>query len=154
MNRRPVCKHQCPKRPGFAGDLRVTAPAANRREFAMKTRIPILVAALLSATCLSHASPSAPTVATASQPAPGPTLDQAPFVVSFDSEVTVRHDRTVVEITTRRIKVQLEAAIQTVGQQRLVYTEGLQVAEVLEAYTLRPDGRRIDVDPTTIITSD
>ncbi len=47
-----------------------------------------------------------------------------------------------------------ESAIADSGQQELHYEESVDPVEILEAYTEKPDGRRIDVDAANILTRD
>ena len=109
---------------------------------------------LVVATCLSSLSFSlAHGSGITALPALSP-LDQAPYTISAKSDLTIRPDRTVHKITTLRIKIQSEGAIQSLGQQRLSYIEGMETVDIIEAYTEKADGRRIEVDPAQIITSD
>ena len=118
-------------------------------------RLKGFLATLLVATCLSPLSPALAKVAVyTTATAAESVLDQAPYTVSADIEITVRPNRTVQKLLTLRIKVQREAAIQYVGQQQLSYIDGMESLDILEAYTEKADGQRITVDPATIITSD
>ena len=45
-------------------------------------------------------------------------------------------------------------AVEALSQQQLVFIEGMQSLEILEAFTEKSDGRRISVDPSKIITRD
>ena len=77
---------------------------------------------------------------------------QPPFTVEYESHLTVREDRTAMEISTKRIKILTSGAAQTISQQQLQFNEGAQTLEILEAFTEKSDGRRIPVDPANIIT--
>ena len=77
---------------------------------------------------------------------------QPPFTAEYESRLTVREDRTATEIATKRIKILTPGAAQTLSQQPLPFIEGTQTLEILEAFTEKPDGRRILVDPANIIT--
>src|SRR5262249_36731976 len=47
-----------------------------------------------------------------------------------------------------------ESALRAVGQQTISYVEGMQTLDVVEAYTEKADGRRIAVDPASMMTRD
>ena len=79
---------------------------------------------------------------------------QAPLTVQYQSHLTIRDDLTATQVTTRRLRVNAPVAIQAVGQQRMPYIEGMQILEVVEAFTEKPDGRRIAVSASNIITQD
>ena len=79
---------------------------------------------------------------------------EAPLTVQYESHLTIRDDLSATELTTKRLRVNAPVAIQAVGQQRLPYIEGMHVLEVVEAFTEKPDGRRIAVAPSNIITQD
>ena len=118
------------------------------------SKLPSRLAKLMAATALAGMSTS---VALAAGPAdpPAPTpLDQAAFTISTNTDFTIRPDRTVQKVIAFRITLQKEGAISSVGQQRLSYIEGMETLTILEAYTQKADGRRLDVDPAQIITSD
>jgi hypothetical protein len=90
--------------------------------------------------------------AAAQQPAPQqPAL---PYTMQFDISIEVRADHSATEIDTSRIKVLMPNAIGAVTQQQIVYVEGMQSLDTLEAFTEKADGRRIAVDPSNIITRD
>jgi hypothetical protein len=116
------------------------------------SRLSSRLARLLSATVLTAMATSLALAAgTTDLPAP---LDEAAFVISSRADLTIRPDRTVRKVMDLRITLQKEAAIQAVGQQRMSYIEGMETLTILEAYTQKADGRRIDVDPAQIITTD
>src|SRR5262249_32548133 len=58
------------------------------------------------------------------------------------------------EIVTRRFKILTPSAIDLVSEQSDRYVQGMETLEVVEAYTERPDGTRILVDPSNILTAD
>ncbi len=80
--------------------------------------------------------------------------EPAPFSLAFDRTITLHADRTADTVTTTRIKILGEAALRNMGQQTASYIEGLQNLDVIEAYTEKADGRRVAVDPASIITRD
>src|ERR1700674_2134522 len=80
--------------------------------------------------------------------------DSPPYSFTLVSTITVRPDRTAETVSTRRIKVLGEGALQIVGQQSLAYIEGMQSLDIVEAYTEKANGQRIQVDPASIITRD
>jgi len=86
--------------------------------------------------------------------APAGRSEPAPYAVAFDSTITLRPDRTAETVTTRRLKILGESALQSIGQQTVGYVEGMQSLDIVEAYTEKADGRRIAVDPASLITRD
>jgi transglutaminase-like putative cysteine protease len=92
----------------------------------------------------------------AAKPAPvrAPREEPAPYSVSFDKTITLHADRTAESVSTSRIKILGETALHTVGQQTISYVEGMQTVEVVEAYTEKADGRKIAVDPASMMTRD
>jgi hypothetical protein len=120
-------------------------------------------AALAQAPKAAAAMPPAKAAKAASKPAkppapkaaaPAAKAEPAPYSLAIDSTITLRPDRTAETVSTRRIKILGEGALQSVGQQTLAYIEGMQNLDIVEAYTEKADGRRIAVDPATIITRD
>jgi transglutaminase-like putative cysteine protease len=100
--------------------------------------------------------PSPAKAAKASKPTPDPAPREEPvtYTVGFDKTVTLRADRTAESVSTTRIKILGESALRSVGQQTISYVEGMQTLEVVDAYTEKADGRRIPVDPASIMTRD
>jgi transglutaminase-like putative cysteine protease len=72
-------------------------------------------------------------------------------IVSNTRETVVARDGSSVFKTHSEIKVLKQQAIPVLGQQRLDYTEQAQTLNVTEAYTMKPDGRRITVGPDAIL---
>ncbi len=83
-----------------------------------------------------------------------PATDARAINFETVSHVIVRPDRTHQNTHTVRLRINQESAIATAGQVTLNYTEGMETLTVTEAYTLKPDGRRIPLDPATILTRD
>jgi hypothetical protein len=110
-------------------------------------------------------APAKPTKATSALPAksakapkpaaaPAARDEPAPFSVALDKTITLHADRTVESLSTTRIKILGESALRTIGQQTISYIEGMQTLDIVAAYTEKADGRRIAVDPASIITRD
>jgi hypothetical protein len=125
----------------------------------------IVVAGLAPATALAQAPKAAAPLTGAAEgakPAKAPKAaapaaaraEPAPFSLAFDRTITLHADRTADSVNTTRIKILGEAALRSMGQQTLSYTEGMQTLDVVEAYTEKADGRRVAVDPASIITRD
>lgn len=76
------------------------------------------------------------------------------YTRSLDTNVVIHGDFTATVDKTIRIKVLRESAISEAGQQELSYDESVDPLEILEAYTEKADGRRIEVDPLNILTRD
>ena len=124
-----------------------------------------IAAGLAPATALAQAPKAAPPLAGAAQPAKpakapkaaapaAARAEPAPFSLAFDRTITLHADRTADSVNTTRIKILGEAALRSMGQQTLSYIEGMQTLDIVEAYTEKADGRRIAVDPASIITRD
>ena len=94
-----------------------------------------------------NASPDAPQTAS-------PQATQVPYTVAYQSRLTVRSDRTATELVTRRFKILTPSAINLVSEQADRYVQGMENLDVVEAYTERPDGTRVPVDPANILTGD
>jgi hypothetical protein len=91
------------------------------------------------------------------RPAPQAVSQQATLVsfsLALQGRLTVRSDRTATNVFTRRFKILTPAAINLVSQQSELYVQGMENIDVLEAYTERPDGTRIPVDPANMLTRD
>src|SRR5262245_18596362 len=106
---------------------------------------------LAFATCLGLAMPGLAQAQSeydgGSGPAPATTGHQ-------DISLRVNKDGTSQTIWTTRTKVFDETVIQNLAKQIITYTDVLETAEVVEAYTEKADGRRIDVDPEKIFVRD
>src|SRR5262249_42517520 len=85
------------------------------------------------------------------EPAPAARM---PYAVSYEGHLSVRSDRTATELFTKRIKILAAASIQSLSQQQLLFIEGMQTLETVEAFTEKADGTRVPVDPAGIITRD
>jgi hypothetical protein len=79
---------------------------------------------------------------------------QAPVAVDFERHLSIRADLTATDVVTRRLKILVPAAIQPVSQQQLPFIEGMQALDIVEAFTEKLNGKRIQVDPANIITRD
>jgi transglutaminase-like putative cysteine protease len=90
------------------------------------------------------------------KPAPPATVREEPtsFSIGFDKTITLHADRTAESVSTTRVKILGESALRTVGEQTISYVEGMQTVDIVEAYTEKADGRKIAVDPASIMTRD
>jgi hypothetical protein len=82
---------------------------------------------------------------------------KAPFLgyakyVRYRSDYHVNADGTDVEVTEWALKVLTEQGVSIVNRASVGYSDRLQDAEILKAYTLKADGRRIDVPPSNFQT--
>lgn len=73
-------------------------------------------------------------------------------VIREHFDVTVAPDGSSTSTIELAVSPQSPAGVQSAGQVHLAYQEGRNDVEVLEAYTLKPDGRRIEVTPDRILT--
>src|SRR5688500_10194632 len=85
-------------------------------------------AALMIGTALATAFVVAPVHAQAPATPAGaqPAADAGSFAMSFDVLLKVHADRTAERLSTTRIKILSEGALQAVGQQQRGYVEGMQ----------------------------
>src|SRR5262249_6566098 len=117
----------------------------------------LLLAGLLASTACAtplFAPPSAAQTAPAAAPTTPPAADMNTFSLALDITLRLAADKTGEQIETRRIKVLGAAAVQRVAQQSLQYTEGMQSFEIVEAYTEKPDGSKVQVDRATVLVRD
>jgi hypothetical protein len=77
-----------------------------------------------------------------------------PTSIKLDTAITVRPDRTWQTVTTQRLTVFTESALDRVGRQSVSYIEGLESLDVITAYTEKANGRRVPVDPATFVRRD
>lgn len=68
------------------------------------------------------------------------------------SEAVVDADGHHVTVNTSQLQVLTPAAATQFAQSSIRFNASLEDVEILEAYTLKPDGRKLTVDPTNIIT--
>ena len=66
----------------------------------------------------------------------------------------VRADGSYTQYLEQQVRVETEQAVQTHSELRLHYNAALEDLEVVEAYTLQPDGSRITVPPDRIRTQE
>ena len=113
---------------------------------------PALAQAPKAATPAGAAKAVTPPKAAKAAPPAATRAEPVPFSLAFDRTITLHADRTAESVNTARIKILGEAALRSMGQQTLSYIEGVQTLDVVEAYTEKTDGSR--VDPASIITRD
>jgi transglutaminase-like putative cysteine protease len=82
------------------------------------------------------------------------TKPSTPLSYETTSVVVIRPDRTSRTTHTVRVRINQESALATAGQATLSYTDSMETLSVVEAYTLKPDGTKLAVDPATILTRD
>lgn len=75
-------------------------------------------------------------------------------LTKIDAVLTVHADRTAELTETRRITILAPGAIRPAGQQVATYIEGMETLDLIEAYTQKSDGRRIDVEANRIFRRD
>jgi hypothetical protein len=90
----------------------------------------------------------------AATPVAAPQTTQVSYSATYEGHLTVRSDRTAIDLFTRRLKILTPSAISLVSEQSEMFVQGMETLDVVEAYTERPDGTRIAVDPANIITRD
>ena len=126
-----------------------------------KLLLPVLACLLGVGIAAAQSPPVAPPLAAQAPPTPGPTQSrpptagpQAPYTVQYERHLTLETDFTATELITQRVTVLSPGAIQALSQQQLSFIEGMLPVDIVEAFTEKSDGRRIDVDPANIITRD
>jgi transglutaminase-like putative cysteine protease len=70
----------------------------------------------------------------------------------FHQHVEISNDGTFRQTNEIQISLRTAAGAKGAAQIPLAFSESLQTLEILEAYTLRPDGVRVDVKPDAIFT--
>jgi transglutaminase-like putative cysteine protease len=98
-------------------------------------------------------APSPPTARVAQQPDMATRAADLPIVMKLLTyDYDVRADGSFVRSLHTELQPRNEAAVTDVAQQPLRYMESREKVEVLEAYTLKPDGRKLPVNPASIQT--
>ena len=81
---------------------------------------------------------------------PAFAADEPPARYRIQSDVVLADDGTYQQTLHREIAVANEAAARREAQQSLQFSDAVERLELVEAYTQKPDGRRIAVDPRAI----
>jgi hypothetical protein len=115
----------------------------------MRLAVLVVFALALGTAPMAQPLPSAPADAERHVPAPS-----ASYSLSYQSHLTVRADLTATNLATKRLKILAPAAIQPLSQQQLLFVEGMQTVDILEAFTEKADGTRIAVEAANIVTRD
>jgi transglutaminase-like putative cysteine protease len=68
--------------------------------------------------------------------------------------IHVSRDGSTVQLSETLIRIETESGIELYGEQKIYYVSSLEDVEVLEAYTLQPDGTRVPVPTESIRTQD
>ena len=105
-----------------------------------------MLSRLLAAALLGAASTAVAFTTAEAQPASSIRVKQVrqQIVVGADG----RHTTTL----TSQVQVLTAASASQFGQLPVRYDGSTQDVEVLEGYTLKPDGRKLPVDPANVIT--
>jgi transglutaminase-like putative cysteine protease len=83
------------------------------------------------------------------------TADVEPLRVEAATiDIDLQSDGRYVEITEQQIRILTQAAVQEASQMAFRFNASMQRLEVLQAYTRKADGRRIDVKKEAIFTRD
>jgi hypothetical protein len=80
--------------------------------------------------------------------------DQPARVETANADIELRSDGTFVEISEQQIRLQTQAAVQKASQMIFGFSTSMQRFEVLQAYTQKPDGRRVEVKKEAVFTRD
>ncbi len=101
-----------------------------------------------SVTAVESVSPptSSPRPVTASAAA----ANQPIVAKLMTQDITVNADGTSVAVNHMQVQATNEAAARKIGEQQLYYIASRNEVEVVEAYTLKSDGRKLPVAPTAI----
>src|SRR4051812_24293920 len=76
---------------------------------------------------------------------PGPV-----FFKKFIIDVTVQPDGLSQTVSHMELQATNDSAAHGIGQQPLYFSESMQKLEILEAFTLKADGRKLQVDTKAI----
>ena len=117
-------------------------------------RIGPVMSAVAAFTLLVASAMAQPGPATPTPNANDPDRNSPAHNFSLDIHMIVRPDLTSTVNSTARYKILRESAIRALGQQTVPFVESLNPLEVVEAYTEKPDGRKLSVDPANILTRD
>lgn len=85
---------------------------------------------------------------------PASARDSPAYTTSIDSRMTLNVDLTATSKSTVRQKILRESAVRLLGQQNLSFAESTSSIEIVEAFTEKPDGRRLMLDGASILTRD
>ncbi len=72
----------------------------------------------------------------------------------IEAVLTVNADRTAELVEKRRITILAPGALRPAGQQVATWIDGMETLDLVEAYTQKSDGRRVDVEPNRILRRD
>jgi transglutaminase-like putative cysteine protease len=133
---------------GFRPLTRGTAPL--RR---LHPRIGVLALALLASTAFI-APPIAVSSLAQTIAAQQTVTEDAGYTEGLDKTLWINADKSSVDLTTYRFKVQSIAAVQQVSQQTVEYVESKDTLEIVAAFTEKADGTKVPVNPATFITRD
>jgi transglutaminase-like putative cysteine protease len=86
--------------------------------------------------------------------APASATDSPAYAKAVESSITIKGDLGATIETTVRQKILKESAIRLLGQTDLHFAESVNPLEILEAFTEKPDGRRLLIEPSKILTRD
>jgi len=104
----------------------------------------------LAPSLLAHPS-AAQSQASSDPPLPRPSASAAPLVMKL---LTVDMRVGADGLYTQRVHWELtptnDSAASRAGQQAVSYSAALEDVQIIEAYTLKPDGRRLAVEPSQI----
>jgi len=73
---------------------------------------------------------------------------------AYESHVVIHSDLSATFEDRYSVKILREGAIENEAQQELSYRESVDPVELLEAYTQKADGRRVDVDGSNVLIRD
>ena len=115
----------------------------------MRLAVLVVLTLALGTAPMAQPLPSAPAEAERHVPAPSTS-----YSLAYQSHLTVRADLTATILATKRLKILAPAAIQSLSQQQLLFVEGMQTVDILEAFTEKADGTRVPVEAANILTRD
>ena len=81
---------------------------------------------------------------------PAAAADPPARMLHFRSNVVVEADGRAAQTAHFEIAVSNDAAARSEAQQAFTYTDGIETVELVEGYTLKPDGRRLPVLPGAV----
>jgi transglutaminase-like putative cysteine protease len=78
--------------------------------------------------------------------------DDAVRIVRIDAAYDINSDGTATIVVERAMSPLKQSAVNALGQQTVSFQDNMDEVEILEAYTLKQDGKRLDVTADRIVT--
>jgi len=97
------------------------------------------------------ADASADTIISSSETTAATKPSENPFLIKLlTRDIDVQPDGSYTSITHSELMAKNDSAAREIGERQLTFSESLDTMEILEAYTLKPDGRKLPVNISAI----